>query len=234
MASIFGLPAPAFVANPCVAVNGYDGTCGVGVATQGLDALALSPGGGTGLRACPRQQRGGRVRARLDGTLTQSSCLMVGPPPGLCTASRLLKSPSHLAISPDGKNVYVADSSENRGRIDVLSRNPSSGALSGVGCVEERPVPEKHEAGEEEGEEEAKHEAPPPPNGCSEVPGLKSVESIAVTGDGSMVYAIGGESAVVFSRDPSSGGADRGVVRGQRSQQLRELPVAGRASAGRP
>ena len=47
MASIFGVAVqPGFLANPCVAVNGYDGTCASGGRhRRGSTALALSPGG---------------------------------------------------------------------------------------------------------------------------------------------------------------------------------------------
>jgi hypothetical protein len=44
--SIFSTPLPGrSLANPCIAVNGFDGACAVGIATQGLDALALSSDG---------------------------------------------------------------------------------------------------------------------------------------------------------------------------------------------
>ncbi len=204
VAAIFGVPEPGYLANPCVAVNGYDGTCGVGVATAGLNSLALGPGGEQLYALAPGSGAVDVFAHGATGTLTESSCLKVNPPPGLCTASSRLQSPTQLAISPDGKNVYVADSFESRGRVDVLSRDPATGALSDSGCVQEvPPPPEKHEKGEEE--EEETHEAAPAPDGCTDVPGLQSVESIAVTGDGSMVYALGSASAVVFARDPASG-----------------------------
>ncbi len=207
VAALFGSALPSqFLANPCVAVNGWDGSCGVGVAMQGLDALALSPDGTQLYAVAPGSVAVDAFTPGTTGTLTESSCLKVDPPPGLCSASRFLKSPTELAISPDGRDVYVADSSESHGRVDVLSRNPSTGALADASCVDFLPPPEKPEerSKEEEEEEESKPE-PLPPDVCERVAGLDSVSTVAVSGDGSAVYAIGSSSAVVFSRDQATG-----------------------------
>lgn len=206
VASIFGLlPTSEFLANPCVAVNGFDGSCGVGIATRGLDALALSPDGAELYAVAAGSEAVDVFSHDATGTLTESSCLKVDPPPGLCRASKLLKTPTQLAISPDGRNVYVADNSEGHGRVDVLTRNPSTGALADSSCVDYLAPPKKHEEHEEEEGGGEANEPAPAPDPCASVAGLESVDAIAVTGDGSAVYAIGGTSAVVFSRDQSTG-----------------------------
>jgi DNA-binding beta-propeller fold protein YncE len=206
VASLFGLVLPSqFLSNPCVSVNGSDGSCGVGVATQGLDALALSPDGKQVYAVAPVSNSVDVFTPGATGTVTESSCLKVEPPPGLCGASRFLKSPTQLAISPDGRNVYVADHSEGHGRVDVLTRNPSTGALADASCVDNLPPEEKHEARSKEEEEEENKPEPLPPDVCQRVPGLAGVGAVAVSGDGSAVYAIGSDSAVVFSRDSSTG-----------------------------
>jgi DNA-binding beta-propeller fold protein YncE len=201
VASIFGLPlTPAFFADPCIAVNGADGSCAVGIATQGLDALALSPDGKQLYGAAPGSTAVDAFTHDPSGALTESSCLKVAPPPGLCSASKLMKSPTQLAISPDGRNVYGADAN---GRLDVLKRDLSNGALSDASCVDNLPV-ETHEEHNEE-EEEEEHGPPPPPGPCERAPGLDNVDLVAVSGDGSAVYSIGIGSAAVFSRDASTG-----------------------------
>ncbi len=206
VASLFGSsPPPPFLANPCVAVNGFDGACGVGIATQGLDALALSPEGAQLYGAAPGSSAVDVFTPAATGALTESSCLKVDPPPGLCTASRLLQAPTQLAISPDGRNVYVADSSEGHGRVDVLSRDPSTGALADASCVDFLPPAEKPEERSKEEEGEESKPEPLPPDVCERVAGLDVVDTVAVSGDGSAVYAIGGSSAVVFSRDQATG-----------------------------
>jgi DNA-binding beta-propeller fold protein YncE len=210
VAGVFGsIPQTEFLANPCVAVNGLDGSCGVGVATQGLDSLALGPEGKQLYATAPGSKAVDVFTPAGTGTLTESSCLKVHlPSEGLCTESKFMQSPTQLAISPDGQNVYVADSIESHGRVDVLARNPSTGALADASCVDFLPPPEKHEPltqeEEEEGVEESKP-APLPHDVCERVAGLSGVDAVAVSGDGSAVYALGTSSAVVFSRDRANG-----------------------------
>jgi DNA-binding beta-propeller fold protein YncE len=202
VASIFGPPVNQFFANPCIAVNGFDGPCAVSVATQGLDALALSPDGKQLYGAAPGSHAVDVFTHGTTGALTETSCLKVAAPHGLCSDSKLMQSPSGLAISPDGKNVYATDSSGSGGSVDVLTRDASTGALSDASCVDFAPVPTPEEKGE--GEEESP-EPPPPPGPCVSVPGLNSVSVVAVSGDGSSVYAIGSGAAAIFSRDASTG-----------------------------
>jgi hypothetical protein len=102
----------------------------------------------------------------------------------------------------------VADSSPGSGaQIDILARNATTGQLTDASCVDFLPQPPKPEPGEEHEEEEQaekqpEHEAP---DSCKRVPGLEGVETIAISGDGSTVYAFGSSSAVSFSRDPNTG-----------------------------
>ncbi len=202
-------PAPrAYLANPCIAVNGFDGTCSVGVAMRGVGGLTLSPDG-TQLYAVARESHAIDVFAPA-GTepLTETGCLKVAAPAGLCGSSTLLVDPTRLTISPDGRNVYVADSSSGFGRIDVLSRD-TSGRLKDGGCIDYLPEPVKPEP-KEEGSEESEPEPTPPPeptpaDPCQSVPGLLGAQTLAVSGDGSAVYAFGAGSAVSFARNASTG-----------------------------
>jgi DNA-binding beta-propeller fold protein YncE len=205
VASLFTAPAPQGLDNPCIAVNGFDGACSVGVATQGLDSLTLSPGGKQLYAAAPGSNAVDVFTPDDAGALTESSCVKVDAPAGLCSSSKLMTSPTSLAISPNGQNVYAADSTDGNGKVDVFSRDATSGALTETSCVDFLP-PVKHPEGkeEEEQEEEEKHE-PASPDRCTSVPGLESVDVLAVSSDGSAVYAIGSDSAVIFSRDPLTG-----------------------------
>ena len=208
LASLFSSTVPGEpFANPCVAVNGFDGSCSVGIATQGLDALTLSPDGKQLYAVAPGSDAVDAFTHDSAGALTESSCLKVSPPPGLCTGSALMQSPTELAISPDGSDVYVADSSDGQGRVDVLARNSTSGALADSSCVDFLPEEHHREAGEENEEEggEEDSEGPAAPDQCASVAGLEQASVIAVSGDGSVVYAIGSGSAVVFSRNGSTG-----------------------------
>jgi DNA-binding beta-propeller fold protein YncE len=200
-------------------VNGFDGACAVGVAMKGLLGLTL---GGEG-----KQIYGVATGSHAIDTFTpsagqplaQTGCLMSKPPPGPCSVSKLVVDPSAIAISPDGRNMYVADSSRAGGKIDVLGRDPVTGALSDASCVDFRSPPKSEEAGGEGGEpeEESKEEkeerakeaaeqkALEAADPCTGVAGIENVESLAVSGDGSAVYAFGSDSAVSFSRNASNG-----------------------------
>ncbi len=207
LASIFTTPpASTYLSNPCIAVNGLDGVCAVGTATQGLDALTLSPDGKQLYAAAPGSKAIDVFATGAGGALSETSCLKVQAPPGLCSAGTLMSAPNELAVSPDGQNVYASDSLGSGGSVDVFDRNPTTGALSSNSCVDFLPKPEPKEAGEE-GEEgggqEEKSSTPADP--CASAPGLNDVSVVAVSGDGSSVYAIGSGSAAIFSRDAKTG-----------------------------
>jgi DNA-binding beta-propeller fold protein YncE len=207
LASLFGVIDPRRgLENPCIAVNGFDGSCAVGVATQGLDGLQLSPDGKElyGVAAGSHAIDGFAVTG--EGAPAETTCLKNSPPPGPCTASRLIHEPKRLAVAPDGRNLYASDEGESGGQLDVLTRNQATGAASESSCIDRLPEPKsREEEKEEEENEEKQEEEPHGPDLCTSVPGLESVDAVAVSGDGSAVYAIGGGSANVFSRDAATG-----------------------------
>ena len=208
LASIFTTSLPGNeLMNPCIAVNGLDGVCAVGTATQGLDSLALSPEGKQLYGAAPGSKAIDVFAPEASGALAETSCVKVEAPPGLCSTGTLMNEPSALAASPDGKNLYAADSVNSfTGSVDVLTRDPATGALSTSGCVEYQPPPPKPEPEEEGGGEEAEGASASAASGkCAGAPGLNNVSVVAVSGDGSSVYAIGSGSAAIFSRDAANG-----------------------------
>jgi len=90
-----------------------------------------------------------------------------------------------IAVSPDGTSVYSTD---NYGyAIAEFARNPSTGALTEVGCV-------------------ADVRAPSYMGSCAQTTtNLQWIFSVAISGDGRYVYAGGQTGQVdVFARDPSS------------------------------
>jgi DNA-binding beta-propeller fold protein YncE len=204
LAGLFGQVGPKeYFANPCIAVNGLDGGCQVGVAISGLADLTLSPDGQQLYGVAPGSGAIDVFSHDAAGVLTETGCLMASAPPGLCHTSKLLGSPTALALSPDGTNAYVTDDSE--GRVIALTRNATTGALSDSSCLDNLPEESSQNEGEEEEGEKGASEEPSAPDPCTSVPGLSAINSVSVSGDGSAVYAIGSGSAVVLSRDPSTG-----------------------------
>ena len=98
--------------------------------------------------------------------------------------------------------------------------NPSTGALTDAGCVQELPAA----AGKSMKRAKKKKKKRTKPRrrrtDAPTCPGLKSVESIAVSGDGSMVYALGSALGGGVREGSRQRKAHRGVVCGRRRQPL--------------
>ena len=132
------------------------------------------------------------------GTLTQLSgkagCVVDQTKPGKagCTEVRALRGPAPflgsraVAISPDGRNLYVASSKSSA--IAVFSRNASTGALTqapgAAGCISQAGI-----------------------GGCAVGVGLVGPNSVAVSPDGTSVYAtaVGSSAVTAFHRDATTG-----------------------------
>src|SRR5262245_10571889 len=83
-----------------------------------------------------------------------------------------------IAVSPDGKHVYLAADKENA--VSVYDRDPSTGAMTQIQVLRD---------GEDGG------------------PGLAGARGVTLSGDGLFVYVAAGvdDALTVFSRDPATG-----------------------------
>jgi DNA-binding beta-propeller fold protein YncE len=124
----------------------------------------------------------GRAGCVADRTARQPGC---APVRALRGPGAFLGSEA-IAVSSDGRNVYVASASSNA--LTVFTRNPSTGALTqaagAAGCV-----------------------AVGRANGCGFAFGLLNPNSVAISADGRNVYATAfkSNSVVSFQRNPSTG-----------------------------
>lgn len=158
-----------------------------------LAALALP----AGALAAPAAHSHGGKKAAKQGTLKQlpgaRGCVVDRSTPAKgCGTARALEGPGPfmgsraIAVSADGKNVYVASSRSNA--VAVFRRNPKTGALgqpSGAsGCVAAKGAFE-----------------------CGKAVGLNGPNSIAISPNGRNVYVTsrGSNSVTAFQRNRSTG-----------------------------
>jgi DNA-binding beta-propeller fold protein YncE len=178
----------------CITNNGTRGFTGTdGECTDG-DALVS----GTGVAASPDGSQVYAIAAGSsaldvftrkpdDGTLTQAACFADFSKEGRCTDATALEGARDLAVSPDGKNVYVVAGSDATGSGNVFAAvaifaRDEAGALNEVGCVSD------------DGSNGA----------CVNGTALAGAQNVAVSPDGNNVY-VGGTSLLTFKRDPATG-----------------------------
>lgn len=171
----------------CVAAKGSGG-CAVAVGLDEPNSVAISP---DGLNVYATSRAGNSVtafgRSPKNGALAQlpppAGCISGLPLPG-CVPGRALLAPDVVVVSPDGTSVYAGSFFGNS--VAAFART-ATGALTQLagtaGCIAEAT------------------------EGCAAGIGLKSVEGLAISGDGASVYAATALSneVVELSRDASTG-----------------------------
>jgi DNA-binding beta-propeller fold protein YncE len=165
-----------------------------------LISLAALVGAAAALMA-PLAQAGGYGSDPTAGVIAQlkgkSGCLADGGHGAKkCTSVRALEGPGPflgsraVAVSPDGKNVYVASSDSDA--IAIFRRDAKTGELSqasgSAGCI-----------------------AAAAADGCANGAGLDGPNSVAVSPDGRSVYAtaVDSDSIAIFRRNPGNGALEQ-------------------------
>ena len=179
----------------------------------GSDAVAISPDGKTVYVAASKSNAIAVFnRNAKSGKLTQSrgaaGCVAAAGAAG-CAKGLGLIGPNSVAVSADGRNVYATSLTSNA--VDILRRNPATGALSqavdGSGCI-----------------------ANVTTSGCATGRALDGPDVVTVSPDGRNVYvgSFKGDSIAVFTRDPSTGALTQPAGAGG---CIVEIPTGGCASA---
>lgn len=187
----------------CVEENGLNGECQNGRGLVAPTGIALSPDGRNAYVVAsnvnPSNEAGATwnsvatlVRDQAGGALhpidDRASCLVVVQSAySDCDPARALQGAEGVAVSPDGRNVYVAARVSDA--IAVLDRDPETGLLTQSsgddGCIDA--------AGAEE---------------CAEGRALDGASQVEVSADGEYVYVASSAThggIAVFRRDPESG-----------------------------
>ncbi len=182
----------------CIVENPTPGECEDADQLLNANALAVSPdgknvyavgpsGSGQTLTVFTRQAGGELVQYDDPNTTVDEGCFThFYYARGSCGDLRGTYDPSSVAVSPDGRNVYVGGF--NASGIAIFERDPSTGALTqplgAAGCVADWD------------------------SACGTLSGANNLTDVAVSPDNKTVYATGyySQSIVALSRDDSVGG----------------------------
>jgi DNA-binding beta-propeller fold protein YncE len=178
-----GSPAPVPV--QCLAETGLDGACEPAAGLQLVRDVTVSPDG----RAVYAAGGSGAVTAfsrdPATGRLTERDCLLANAPePGPCEHATGIAGAAGVAVSPDGRDVYVAAA---RSEAVASFRVEPDGGLRQTGCLQRRPS--------------GPHRDGP----CRPATALWNPREIVVSADGRTVFAGGLDTITSYRRDPDTG-----------------------------
>jgi len=171
----------------CVSDDGSGGACIDGDVLVGPVAAAVAPDGrmvyvtsvlSDAIVAFDRDLATGALTPKQGASL----CVSETGSGGLCVDGAGLDGPTAIAISPDGRHVYVGTITS--AAVTALSRDVGTGALAPVGCISESGT-----------------------GGCSDGRGLFDAVAVAVSSDGRNVYVTGenNNTIAIFDRNVATG-----------------------------
>jgi DNA-binding beta-propeller fold protein YncE len=171
----------------CISASGLDGHCRTGAALRAPTAIVASPDGrAVYVLASGSEGVASFARDPVTGDLRQTGCVMARVPRGgSCARERSLAGAYALALSPDGRHVYVAGRYSDA--LTLLNADPVRATLSFAGC---RGRPTRRAS-------------------CTPDGALDGVQSVAVSPDGRTVVAATDGSLELFARTPATGALRR-------------------------
>jgi DNA-binding beta-propeller fold protein YncE len=172
----------------CISETGA-GPCADGHALDRPNSVAVSPDGKSVYVASiyPSNAVARLVRNPTTGAINQPAGLagcVSETGAGTCADGHGLARPFGVAVSPNGKSVYVASAASNA--VARLNRNPTTGAISQpagtAGCVSETGA-----------------------GPCADGHGLNNPYSVAVSPDGKSVYVASNDAVARLDLNPTTG-----------------------------
>jgi DNA-binding beta-propeller fold protein YncE len=173
----------------CLSETGSDGVCENAAGLQGVDDVAISPDA----RAVYTVGDAGAVSAfardPATGRLSQTGCLLDrAPAVGPCEDAGGIDGAAGVAVSPDGRDVYVAaDASDAVSSFHV----GAGGRLRQTGCIQR--------AGAEDDDEDTVDKR------CESGTAQWDPSEIVLSADGRTVFAGGADTITSYRRDPDTG-----------------------------
>ncbi|HET6547081.1 MAG TPA: beta-propeller fold lactonase family protein [Solirubrobacter sp.] len=173
----------------CLAETGGDGACDPASGIQDVRDVAVAPDGRAVYVAGGSGAVAAFARDPATGRLTQAGCLLdQAPDTGPCQDAGGIAGAAGVAVSPDGRDVYVA----GRDSEAVASfRVQPDGALKETGCLQR--VPSDREDGSA------------PDKRCTPATALWGPGVVVVSADGRTVFAGGQDTITSYRRDPQTG-----------------------------
>ena len=177
--------------NSCIAEGESECPTVSGEGLDGSEDVVVSPQGGQNVYVISDDDEAIAEFSRnsTDGSLSEIGCI-ADTDSEACDDNTApgLESPDAIAITPDGKYVYVAASDDDEnGTIAEFSRDPDDGSLTEVGCIAENS--EDSDCG------------------IHTAHGIGEVEALAISPDGQNLYSAdeGDEAVAEFGINDSTG-----------------------------
>jgi 6-phosphogluconolactonase (cycloisomerase 2 family) len=192
----------ALTTTGCISDNGSDGLCLNGIGLADASQVTVAPDGADVYVTSQAGAITGYRRDLATGRLQPNVCLFdLAPSDSSCRSGRALSGAADVAVSPDGRSVFVASSAD--WALAVLSRDPATGDLRPDTCF----VEDESDLGlggdeDEEGDDARAADV----EGCRPAMSLIGASSVVVAADGRSVFVSSPDDVLAaFRRDPASG-----------------------------